>query len=166
MVARLDGDTLALHEEGGGVRVGFDAGETAITSQLIAGQFPDVRQIVPSTWETRVTIERVALAQAVKLGLVFAKDAANVLQLTAGPGSLRVAATSTERGDNTTMLDADVEGAGGEIAFNARYLLDVLQAMDSERVVLDMRDANAPGVWRMDGDDSFAHVLMPMHVQK
>jgi DNA polymerase-3 subunit beta len=75
-----------------------------------------------------------------------------------------VSATSAETGSNEAAVDATVEGLPIEIAFNVRFLVDVLSAVDTPNVVLETTTAASPGVLRPVGRDDFLHVVMPMHI--
>ncbi|HIC89629.1 MAG TPA: DNA polymerase III subunit beta, partial [Anaerolineae bacterium] len=105
---------------------------------------------------------------------LFARDSANIVrfQITPGdeftPGKLTLTATSAELGDNVNELGAIVEGEGGEIAFNARYLIDVLSVIDEPQVALEISDPRRPGVIRPVGvgPEEFTHVVMPMHLAR
>ncbi len=84
---------------------------------------------------------------------------------TPNEGQVRLTATSSEMGDNVNELDAMVEGDELEIAFNARYLIDVLGQIDEPQVVLETTQSTRPGTIRPVGlgEDEFLHVIMPMH---
>ena len=69
-----------------------------------------------------------------------------------------------ETGSNETMVDATVEGGALEIAFNVRFLVDVLGVIDTPNVALETNAASSPGVLRPVGRDDFLHVVMPMHL--
>jgi DNA polymerase-3 subunit beta len=75
-----------------------------------------------------------------------------------------VSATSAETGSTEAAVDATVEGVAVEIAFNVRFLVDVLSAVDTPNVVLETTTAASPGVLRPVGRDDFLHVVMPMHI--
>jgi DNA polymerase-3 subunit beta len=77
-------------------------------------------------------------------------------------------ATSAESGDNLANLDAVIEGPEGEIAFNGRYLLDVLNVIDEPQIALETTRASAPGVVRPVGvgPEEFTCVVMPMHISR
>jgi len=78
-------------------------------------------------------------------------------------GSALVAATSTETGDNEAQIDVNVEGEPIEIAFNVRYMTDVLNVIDTPQVALETTSAMEPGVLKPVGDNDFIHIIMPMH---
>jgi len=81
-----------------------------------------------------------------------------------GGGKVVVAATSTETGDNVGEIDATVEGEPIEIAFNARFLSDVLNVLNAPQVILETSTPASPGVIRPVGREDFTHVIMPMHI--
>ena len=83
------------------------------------------------------------------------------------PGHVSISATSAETGDNVAEIDANVDGLGVEIAFNVKYLVDVLNVIDTPNVALETSAATSPGVIRpMGGNDDYLYVCMPMHLGK
>lgn len=144
-----------------------------LISQLIEGNFPDYQQIIPKSYATRTVVDSSELLKAVKIASFFARDAANIVRLRISPGEqpglggkLTVMATSAELGDNVTEMNADVEGVPIEIAFNAKYLVDVFSVITTPKVALETSSPQSPGVIRPVGDDSFVHVIMPMHIAR
>lgn len=149
----------------------FHAPNVDLVSQLIEGNFPDYQQIIPKTYTTRTVVNTNSLLRACKTASIFARDAANIarFQIAPGgelaPGHITIAATSAELGDNVGEIDASIEGDEIEIAFNVKYLIDVLSVMDSAQVVLETTTSSSPGVIKPVGDVDFVHVIMPMHVR-
>jgi len=141
-----------------------------LVSQLIEGNFPDYRAIIPTTYNARVIVQTAAFLEGVKLAYLFARDAANIVRLSItpasemGPGLLQVAANSAEHGDDTSDLPAQVEGQAMEIAFNGRYLIDALSAIDEPEVVLETVSSARPGKITPKGDTPLMCVIMPMHI--
>jgi DNA polymerase-3 subunit beta len=80
------------------------------------------------------------------------------------PGSVEISAQSEETGSNETVVVATIDGVGLLIAFNVKYLREVLEVVKSPNVALETSAPNAPGVVRPVGDDNFLHVIMPMHL--
>ena len=146
-------------------------GPIEVVSQLIEGNFPDYTQIIPTSYNTRTVVDTKEFLRAAKIALLFARDAANIVrvQMTPGegePGSLTLAATAAEVGDNVGQIDATIEGQAMEIAFNGRYLIDILNVIDSAQVALETSAPSSPGVFRPVGDEDFVHVIMPMHISR
>lgn len=166
-VARLltDGDeTVEVGVTNSAVTFYLDA--TDVTIQRLEARFPDYTQIIPKSHNTRLVIEAPALLQAIRRAGIFARDAANIVRLTVGAGVLTIHAEAADVGDSTEEIAAEVEGEPVEIAFNAKYLADALVAVGvlSERAVIELVSASSPGVLRATDDESFVHVIMPMHL--
>ena len=149
----------------------FRLSNVEIVSQLIEGKFPDYNQIIPSSYGTRVVVNTHDLMRAVRISVLFSRDVANIVRLEIIPGSeltpgrLRVESTA-EVGQNVGDLDASVEGEQMEIAFNGRYLIDMLNVIGTEQVVLEATNPSRPGILKPVGDDNLIYVIMPMHIKK
>lgn len=145
-----------------------------LVSQLIDAKFPDFNAIIPKSYTTRTVVDTAALQRALKVASLFARDASDrvLFQIVPGsdtvPGRVVLRATSVEAGDNISEVDALVEGNGLEIAFNARYLLEVLGVIDTPQVVLETTRPDRPGVFRPvgTGPEEFVHVIMPMQLNR
>jgi DNA polymerase-3 subunit beta len=148
----------------------FHLSSVDLVSQLIDGKFPDYTAIMPKKYETRSVMDTAHILKACKAASVFARENANIARVTVTPGSeltpghITLQATSAETGDNAGELDATVEGNPVEIAFNVKYMIDVLSVAGTAQVVLETTSSSSPGVIRPIGDDAFTHVIMPMHI--
>lgn len=142
-----------------------------LVSQLIEGNFVNYRQIIPTSHNTRTILNTEEFLKACKTANIFARNEANVIHLEIEPGQdansgrVKMTATSAEMGDSVGELDANVEGDPITIAFNVRFLIDVLSVVDSAQVVLETSNAGRPGVLRPLGSEDFVHVIMPMHIR-
>jgi len=149
----------------------FRLSNVEIISQLIEGKFPDYNQIIPSSYGTRVLVSTHDLMRAVRISVLFSRDVANIVRLEVIPGSeltpgrLRVESTA-EVGQNVGDLEAAVEGEQMEIAFNGRYLIDMLNVIGTEQVVLEATNPSRPGILKPVGDENLIYVIMPMHIKK
>ena len=135
-----------------------------VVSRLIDGQFPNYQQVLPASHATRVELDRDDLLKAVRLAALIASSSANIIKIQVGPdGAPQVmVAAAAEVGENRGVVDATIEGDGTTIAFNARYLVDVLQNVDAERFSIELNGPLSPGLLRpVDGRD-YTHVVMPV----
>jgi DNA polymerase-3 subunit beta len=150
----------------------FHMKDIDLVSQLIEGNFPDYNQIIPKEYNSRAVLDVASFLKAGKVSFLFARESANIvrLQIEPGgelsPGHLIMSATSAELGSNVGEIDATVEGEPIEIAFNARYLIDILSVINTAQVILETTNSSSPGLLRPVGDQSFIHVVMPMHLSK
>jgi len=149
----------------------FRLKDVELVAQLIQGTFPDYSRLIPKEWGSRAVVEVRDFLQETKIASIFARDGSGIVRITfeAGadgqPGEMTIVARAEEIGDNSGKLDAAVEGEPAKIAFNARYLQDVLQVLDGGRVSLETTGPSQPGVIRPVDNDNYAHVIMPMFVQ-
>jgi DNA polymerase-3 subunit beta len=150
----------------------FHMANVDLVSQLIEGNFPDYNQIIPKSYSTRTVVSTSDFLKAAKTANIFARDAANIVRLEIvpggelAPGRVTLTATSAEVGDNVGEIDAVIEGEEMEIAFNAKYLIDVLSVVDAAQVALETSTASSPGVIKPIGSEDFTHVIMPMHISR
>ncbi|MEO0561384.1 MAG: DNA polymerase III subunit beta [Chloroflexota bacterium] len=151
----------------------FQTEYTEISSQLLEGRFPDFSAIIPRQYSTSTLIETSDLLRAAKRAEIFARDNANSAKIEitppAGPGDageLMVIGKSQQRGDNEGTLQATIEGEQLEIAFNIKYLIDVLNTIQEDRVVIESNGGTNPGVIRPEGRNDFIHVIMPMSTNR
>lgn len=143
--------------------------DTEFYSRLIDGTFPDFRQIIPRDFATRLEFSRDDFLAAVRRASFFARDNNDVVRINAragedelAPGHVEVSANAAERGSSQSDVSASVLGPEGQIAFNSRYLVDVLNVLRSSRVMLGLNGANQAGVVRPLDADSYTYVIMPM----
>ena len=134
-----------------------------LVSRLIDGQFPNYQQVMPQAHATRAVLDREELLRAVRPAALIAHESANIVKLQIGgdDGGITVSANA-EVGDHVGQVEAAVEGDGTTIAFNARYLADVLTNVAAEQFALELNGPLSPGVFKPVGDDQYVHVVMPV----
>ena len=147
----------------------FHVEGTDLVSRLIEGQFPNYEPVVPKrdAWTARAVVDREAFLAGTRRASIFARDSANIVKVeVGGDGSdgsgIAITAHAADVGDNADSLEAAVEGSPTTIAFNARYLIDVLANLGSDEAALELSGPLAPGVVRGVGKDDYVHVIMPV----
>jgi DNA polymerase-3 subunit beta len=149
----------------------FQMESVNLVSQLIQGSFPNYSQLIPQSYTTRVIVNVSEFLQATRTASIFARDGSGIVRLMitpgseANPGKLTVSARSEEIGDDVGEIDATVEGDEAKIAFNGKYLTDVLSVLHESQVALEITNASSPGLIRPVGIDNYTHVIMPMFIQ-
>lgn len=137
----------------------------AVYTRLIDGEFPNVEKIIPASCKTKVIIEKDQLAQSVKTTSLFARGAANIIKIKIEKDGLRLSANTPQVGDDEDFVEAKVEGEEGEIAFNFRFLLDLLANFPEEKISFEISGPLNPGVFRPVSASSFLHLIMPVRIQ-
>ncbi len=136
-----------------------------LVSQLVQGSFPNYAQLIPQSYNTRAVVSVSDFLRATKTASIFARDGSGIVRLMISPGKLVISARSEEIGDDVGEIDAQVEGEEAKIAFNGKYLTEVLSVLREAQVALETTSQSSPGVLRPVGADNYLHVVMPMFVQ-
>jgi DNA polymerase-3 subunit beta len=150
----------------------FHHGNVEVVSQLIEGAFPAYQNIIPKGYKTRTVVSTDEFRKACKSSDIIAREAAHTTRLKVKPGEeltpghVTISASAAETGDNVADLDATIEGDPVEIAFNVKYIVDVLNIINTPNVALETSTATSPGVIRPVGRDDYVYVVMPMHLGK
>lgn len=147
----------------------FRLKDVELVSQLIDGNFPDYQAIIPKSAKTKTVISTPAFLKACKQAEIIAREGNNVIRLDIipaeeGTGQVEISAQTEETGKSDISVEANIEGSGLLIAFNVKFLREVLEVIHSPNVSLDTNANNSPGVVRPVGDENYVHVIMPMHL--
>jgi len=149
----------------------FRLKDAEIVSQLLQGSFPNYAQVIPESYTTRAVVDVAEFLRVTRISSIFARDASGIVRLviTPGaeltPGKITVSAQAEEVGDNVGDIDALIDGEEAKIAFNVKYLADVLSVLHQSQVALEVTTPSSPGTIRPIGVDNYVHVIMPMFVQ-
>lgn len=148
-------------------QVEFSLGETVLVSRLIEGAFPDYSQIIPGKLSTKMVVERGEFTAAIKMASLFAREAANNIKIkVSAPNKISVIASSPHLGDNVSEVTGEVSGEGLEIAFNAKFILDILAVEDSEKIILEFSGNLSPAMFRAEKHADYFYIIMPLRVDE
>jgi DNA polymerase-3 subunit beta len=173
-LSRIIGDVdgaVEMRLTPGGGQVLFHTESIDLVSRLIEGKFPDMERVIPASYKTRTVLETQDLAKAVKLASYFATSSSNIVRLQMdsggdlGPGKLTISANAAEVGDNKGAIDGMINGEGGQIALNVKFLAEAIGAIKTPQVAIETQTAQNPAVFRPVGADGYIHIVMPMTVR-
>ena len=152
-----------------------------IVSQLVQGSFPDYKQLIPENSTSSAILAVNDFNKAIRTASIFARDGRGIVRLVLNrgnqdtTGTVTVASRAEEVGENTGVIDAEIIGdipdsvgstdEESKIAFNSKYISDVLSIMQTQKVSLQISSPSSPGVLKPVGQDNYTHVVMPMFVQ-
>lgn len=142
----------------------FKVSQTELSSRLIEGQFPAWEKIIPRNFETRVIMDRVELLKAVKLSSVFAKDAANITKVHTQIGKIILTSQTKELGEQENELEAQSEGKVMEVAFNSKFLIDILTVCPGLQVSLEFSGNLSAALIKPVGETGLEYIIMPVRV--
>jgi DNA polymerase-3 subunit beta len=131
----------------------FALGSLLIVSRLIEGQFPNYRQVIPSQNERKVSLSRAALWGGLRRVSQMADERSRMVKFKLEPKTLSLLTDARELGEAHETLEVDYEGEEVTVGFNARYVLDFLNAIETESVQVALNDPLSPGLFRPDGTE-------------
>jgi len=147
----------------------FHMKNVELVTQLIEGNFPDYRAIIPRSFKTRTVISTNEFLKACRQAEIIAREGNYVIRLSlqpqdGAPGTIEFSTQSEEMGSGEVVVDANIEGPELLIAFNVRFLSEVLEVIGTPNTILETNANNTPGLLSPVGNDTFRHVIMPMHL--
>ncbi len=137
---------------------------TTMVARLIDGQFPNYEQVVPPPISSQISLAVEELYGALRRTSAISGERTNPTEFEFQEGKVRISCINVDLGEAHEEIGAEYSGAGLRVGFNARYILDFLAAVDSERVTLQIGDPLSPAVFRMAGDETYSCVIMPMRI--
>ena len=168
-IERLLGNAKSLTLRLGQQEADFEIGEQTegvtvrLTTRLIEGEFPNYRQLIPSSYPNKLTVGREMLLEAVRRVKLMAREATPV-RMSMGPDGLELVAVTQDVGQATEQLDATFEGTELTVAFNPDYLLEGIDIALGDEVTIETLDALKPAVLRGNESATFLYLLMPVRV--
>lgn len=145
----------------------FDIASMRFSAKLVDAQFPPYGQVIPADSDRKIRVPRAQLADAVRAVALAANDKTGGVKLSVAPSTLRITSESPDTGKGFDEIDIDYTGTEMSIGFNAKYINDVLGAIEGDEVLLGLSGELDPAVVRpaeqSTGDD-YVGVLMPMRI--
>lgn len=144
----------------------FEQNGTILVGRLIDADYPPYQKIIPSSFLTSAVFDREDMQKAVKICSIFARETANIIRFSLKKDKIIVSANTPSVGENKVEFDAKIDGEEAEIAFNAKYLMDLLSNLSAEELVFEMSGSLNAGVFKLKDDPSFLHLIMPIKVSE
>jgi DNA polymerase-3 subunit beta len=141
----------------------FQSGSIYLVSRLIEGQFPNYKQVIPQTCETKVNLSVRSFLEAVERASLLSRDkgGANIIKINVKENELRIDQTS-EFGQISEQIDIVMEGKNVMIAFNTKFLIDALKVIDSEQIIFELSGPFSPGVMRPLDNPNYLYLVLPV----
>jgi DNA polymerase-3 subunit beta len=144
-------------------QISFAAPEVEFTSRLIEGSFPNYKQIIPDNSDTKALVNVADFTSVLKVASLFARESANSVNIfVRSKGKIEINATSSQIGDSSSVVSAEVSGKDGEISFNSRYILDVLGNLKDDKIEFEISGKLNPGVIRPEASKDYTYIIMPL----
>jgi len=165
-ISRIEAKTISLKIIGTSAIFSLD--DVTLSARLIAGNFPSYEKIIPNSPESNLSIEAIDLLKAVKLAGVFARESANIIKFGIFNSNMVVKAQASQVGENENEIEIKTDKPRSEefvIAFNYHYLLDLLNAVGDADLKFFYSTPLSAGLFKITGDTTFLHLIMPVRVQ-
>ena len=139
-------------------------GHTNVVARLLEGEFIRYRQILPDEWQTRVRVERSALWSAIDRASLIAREGKSNLVCFKIDGETLMVTSNSETGDVEEKILVSTEGKDLTIAFNVRYITDVLKALSDDEICMRFNSNVSPCVLCPTEGDSYLYLVLPVRV--
>ena len=158
-------ESLTLYIDQG--QVVFELANQRITSRTLEGQYPNYRQLIPSTFERQITLDRRQLLSALERIAVLADQKNNLVKFTIDSDNQQVSLSveAQDVGKGRESLPAQVSGDNIDIAFNVKYLMDGLKALPATEIQLQLNGATSPVILTPLGGLKMTYLVMPVQIR-
>lgn len=135
-----------------------------MTSRLIDGKYPDYVQIIPSEFKTTASFPLSQMVNKIKAASLFTTFGVNAVSfdLNAEQNTIGISSTSTQTGEHSSEVEAEIAGEENSILLNHRYVLDGLQHMESDDIEFKVNSGDAPCMFSSKGKDEYLYIVMPI----
>jgi DNA polymerase-3 subunit beta len=166
-------DVLTLPSDSSTILIGstdsqvvFVFGNTTYISRKIEGNFPNYKQLLPSSCETSSKIDLQELSGALKRVSVIAQTNPSVrFDIDSDQSQMVLSATSTDQGDAKEAIGVEVEGPSISISLNYHYVFDCVNALSEEKEVsLELQGPMQPGIFKSYSKINYLYLLMPVRM--
>jgi DNA polymerase-3 subunit beta len=144
----------------------FEVGGRVLISRMIDGQFPAYERVIPKGNDKEIEFERERLTSAVKRVALLSNERSRAVKFEVDTGKVEVTSSSSEFGEAREQLTVDYSGPAMTISFNAQYVLDFLNVVQTETVLLSLKDEVSQAVMKPVGAEGYdyTYVIMPMRI--
>ncbi|MDQ3570059.1 MAG: DNA polymerase III subunit beta [Actinomycetota bacterium] len=142
----------------------FDLAGVRLTTRLIEGEFPNYRQLIPSSYPNRLVVDKDEIQGALRRVRLLARDATTPVRMALRPESIELSVVTNDVGQASEEVDAKYEGSDITVAFNPGYLVDGIEATSGDEVSIETIDALRPAIVRSTSSQEFLYLLMPVRV--
>lgn len=163
VIAMKGDDDIVLYVNKEENQIIFEVGDAVLIGRMIAGAFPDYERVLPSNSNTVIHVERDEMLQSVRLASVFAKDSSNIVNLEVIGNNIKLTTKAQGVGEGEAVVECKKEGEDNKIAFNIKYLTDILKTVSDKSLTLRFNSPSEPAVFEVK-EKGFVHVIMPIQV--
>lgn len=139
-------------------------GDTILLMRLVDAEFPDYQRVIPEISENSIYLNREEFFHALKRISTLSNEKSKGVKININKNTMTLISSNPDIGDAKEELLINYDKSEISIGFNAKYIIDILQVLDSKNVILNLKDNIHPGRLYMENDDEFLAVIMPMRL--
>ena len=140
-------------------------GDIYIESRLIEGNFPDYNKVIPESFTKEAKFKTNELLAAVdRVSLLYKEGEYNVVRLNIDNNQMNVTSSNPEMGKAKEVIDCENQGGQIEIAFNSRYINDILKNVETEYSVISLNSSVSPACIKPEGEENYIYIVTPIRV--
>ena len=139
-------------------------GNIRMSSVLLAGEYIDYRRIIPTAFRTHARADRGTVSDAIDRASLMAREGKNnLIKMSFRSGSLRIT-SNAEMGDVEDEMDADLQGDDIDIAFNSKYIVDVIRNVEGDELYMNFNSNVSPCVVMPPSGEEYIYLILPVRV--
>lgn len=146
--------------------VKYKIGSVEIYSRILEGDYPPFEKVIPAEYKTKVILDRDEFLKNIKLSAIFAREFSNIIIFEIKKDGVYIRPRVGENEGSEVFQESEVEGEEQKIAFNYKFILDFLNNTKAKKIIFEMSQANAPSVFKEEGNNAFIHVIMPVRTDE
>ena len=152
--------SLALTDKNVFVRMN----DNHLASNLIDGQFPDYRRVIPDAQKHRASVERKPLEDALRRVSLLVEQKSRKVIFSLSEGVITISSKESELGVATEEVVCDYRGPSVSFALNCFYMIEPLREIATDSVTIEFSETNKAVTLKPQPDDGYLNIIMPMQL--
>lgn len=146
--------------------ISLTIGKHELYSRLIEGEYPPFERVIPTDKKTTAETDREELLRNIKLISIFVRDISNIVIIQTAKDTIQLRPKAELGEHNSVQQEAEIHGDEQKIAFNYKFLLELLNHLDAKKISMEFLRSDSPAVFRSDKYPNFLHIIMPVRIQE
>lgn len=142
----------------------FSFSNVVLVTKIVEGKFPDYNRVIPANYQNHMEIDRITVLQALQRASILSNEKFRGVRLVLTQNSISIICNNNEQEEAVEEIEVAYTGDPLDIGFNVNYLLDVLNNIETDKVILSFGDANSSALITVPGKELFKYVVMPMRI--
>jgi DNA polymerase-3 subunit beta len=142
----------------------FEMNTIQFLTRLIEGTYPNYEQVIPSATDKTIGIDRIALMKSLRRVSIMSKERSSAVKVDFEPNTMAISASNPDLGEAKDEITIEYTGEPITLAFNARYILDALNVMNTDIIMIKLNEPLSPTLIMENEKDDYKYVVMPMRL--